>query len=210
MLGYACVNAKSEHPSLDATADERRAGNRTTAVYRPVLIEMEEFAGFCLIRNLSPGGLMGVVYAQFAAGQPITVQFHPDHVVTGMIAWAKEQRIGVRFDEEIDVARVLRTLGSQSSDGRLNRAPRLQIHCEGELVAEQRTLPITLQDISQRGIKAAVPLVQPGDEFVVRLEGLEPHKAVVRWTQNGTAGLNFIRPLGFEELAEWVIQRQSR
>lgn len=206
----AIVNAMSEIRSPNAMSAERRAGNRTTAVYRPVLIEIDQFTGFCLLRNISPGGLMGVVYADFSAEQPVTVQFHADHVVKGMVAWAREQRIGVRFDQEIDVAQVLRRLGGNPGDGRVNRAPRLPIECDGELVVNQQPLRFTVQDISQKGIKAAVGAVHPGEELVVRLAGLEPRKAIVRWIRNGTAGLNFIRPLGFEELAEWVIERQSR
>lgn len=132
------MKAEFDFAAAEDGAAERRGEHRTTAVYRPVLIETEESAGFCLPRNMSPSGMMGVAYAQFATDQPVTVL-----------------------------------------------------------------------DISQQGIKAAASFVMPGDEAVVRLEGLEPHKAEVRRTQAGMAGLKFIRPIGFEELAKWIVQRQS-
>ncbi len=40
----------------DPASPDRRRDNRTTAVYRPVLLETEGFTGFCLLRNLSPSG----------------------------------------------------------------------------------------------------------------------------------------------------------
>lgn len=189
--------------------DERRAGDRTTSIYRPALIETEDFAGFCLIRNISPGGMMGSVYADFASEQPVRVQFHPEYTMEGFIAWSKDKRIGIRFNHDIDVDKVLHDLGSREIGGKLNRAPRLPIQCQGELVIEKRVVPVTVQDISQRGLKVAGSSVCLGDEVIVRLEGLEPHKAIVRWVQGGAAGLNFIMPLGFGQLAEWVIGLQS-
>jgi len=210
MLDFRDLRNRNSLPATKEEEDDRRAGNRTTSIYRPALIETEDFAGFCLIRNISPGGMMGSVYADFPAEQPVRVQFHPEYMIAGAIAWSQDKRIGIRFDAEIDVDQVLRELGSKEIAGKLNRAPRLPIHCEGELVIENRVLPMTLQDISQRGIKANVSSIYSGDEVVVRLNGLEPHKAIVRWTQGGAAGLNFIMPLGFEQLAEWVIRHQSK
>lgn len=196
--------SREEDPS-----NERRTGSRTTSVYRPVLIELEDFAGFCLIRNLSSRGMMGQVYAQLAQGEPVTVHINPEIIVTGTIVWSKDQRIGVEFDQEIDVDEVLRELGRTYTGSRLNRAPRLQIQCTAELVVADVTLPAEVQDISQRGVKVAAPLLKPGEEVTVRLEDMAPRKAVVRWSRQGAAGLNFMRPLGFEELARWVIQRHS-
>jgi hypothetical protein len=129
-------------------------------------------------------------------------------VVEGSLIWCKNEHIGVQFDEPLDVAQVLSDLARPLVEGKLNRAPRLQMECTAELIIGERALRIKLQDISQRGIKVAASFIKPNDEVLVRVEGLE-RKAIVRWTQGGTAGLNFIRPLGFEELAVWVIRQQS-
>ena len=197
-------------PIDDAEAQERRDGSRTTSVYRPVLIEFEGFAGFCLIRNLSPGGMMGQVYTEFTPELSVTVHISPEIIVNGQIVWSKDQRIGVQFEREIDVEEVLKELGSKYIGSKLNRAPRLQIQCSGELRIGNESIAMELQDISQRGTKVAVPHLKAGEEVVVLLDGLDPHKALVRWSQRGTAGLNFVRPLGFEELARWAIGRYSK
>ncbi|WEK47536.1 MAG: PilZ domain-containing protein [Candidatus Andeanibacterium colombiense] len=193
----------------DDSSDDRRRDNRTTAVYRPVLLETEGFTGFCLLRNLSPSGMMGIAYASFAEGQPVSVQFMPGHVVTGTIIWSRDERVGVRFDEEIDLAGSLKNMGSTYVESGLNRAPRLQIDCEGEAVVDDARWTIRIQDISQRGIKTTLPMVRPGKEVTILLPGMEPRKAIVRWAQNDIVGLNFVRPIAFEELARWAIYQQS-
>ena len=193
----------------DDGSDERRKDNRTTAVYRPVLLETDGFTGFCLLRNLSPSGMMGIAYAAFAEGEAVSVQFMPGHVVTGTIVWSQDGRIGVKFDEEIDLAGSLKNMGSTYVGSGLNRAPRLQIDCEGEAVVGDSRWTIHVHDISQRGIKTELPAARPGDEVTVSLPGMEPRKAIVRWAQAGTVGLNFVRPIAFEELARWAIFLQS-
>jgi len=205
-------NAVENDIDFRSTADfaiERRSEERTASVFRPILIQTDQFAGFCLLRNLSPNGMRGQVYTSFAEGLPITVEFAPDRTVDGSVIWCKDEHVGIQFDELVDVEQVLGQLARKLIEGKVNRAPRLQIECRAELGFGDRSLPFALQDISQRGIKAATSFVKPGDEVWVRLEGLE-RKAIVRWTQDGIAGMNFLRPLSFEELAHWVIGRQAR
>ncbi len=190
-------------------SDERRSEARSATVFRPVLIETDQFAGFCLVRNLSALGLMGRVYTSFAEGMEIAVEFHPDKSVRGTIMWSRDGEIGVQFCEAIDVDQVLSDLARNLVAGKINRAPRLQMRCKAELAIGDRSLAIELQDVSQRGMKVSTSFVKPGDEVQVRIDGLEPRKATVRWTQPGTAGLNFHRALSFEELARWVIDQQA-
>ena len=190
--------------------DERRGEDRTkTTVYRPILFATRDIAGFCLLRNLSAGGMMGAVYTNLDADQQIMIEFHPEYVISGTIAWSRDEKVGVRFDQEIDVAHTLAVLGKTHSEGWIKRAPRLPLEIEAKAVIEDKSIPIHLQDISQRGIKADIAGVRQGDEVSIRLDGLEPHKAIVRWVRGGSAGLNFLRPFGLEELARWAVERQK-
>ena len=100
-------------------------------------------------------------------------------------------------------------MGSTYVESGLNRAPRLQIDSEGEAMVGDTRWKIRVQDISQRGIKTVLPSVRPGDEVTIMLPGMEPRKAIVRWAQNDQVGLNFVRPIAFEELARWAIYQQS-
>jgi hypothetical protein len=190
------------------TNHDRRSEARGATVFRPVLIETDDFAGFCLVRNLSPRGLRGQVYTTFAPRQPITVQFTCDELVRGTLIWCTDSHIGVSFAQAVDVAQVLTSLAQQEIDGRINRPLRLPIHSVGDLIIDGRAHRAEVQDISQRGLKVLTSFVRPGEELIVVLDGLEQRKAIVRWSQAGMAGLNFLRPLSFSELAQWVVERQ--
>src|SRR3954466_4611345 len=111
--GAEMSNEKHEFSHSEEPPTERRSGERITSVYRPALIETEHFAGFCLVRNLSPGGMMGSVYAEFAEDQPVTVTLPAADVVPGRISWSKDGKIGIRFDEQINVEQVLRTISEK-------------------------------------------------------------------------------------------------
>lgn len=194
---------------LETGSGERRSNTRTATVFRPVLIETLEFSGFCLVRNLSESGIMGHAYTNFAENQSVTIHFGQETKVEGTLVWSTEGRVGVRFDHTIDVDGVLAQLSAKSVNGKLNRPPRLQLRCEGKLIIGDRALTIEVRDVSQRGIKILASFIRPGDELYVEMSGLERRKAVVRWTQAGVAGLHFVSPLSFEQLANWAVAQQT-
>ena len=190
-------------------AVERRSETRGATVFRPVLIETDGFAGFCLVRNLSPQGMRAKVYTAFSTNECLTLRFNSDVAVAGRLVWCDADHIGVKFDRAIDVSQVLAALGTRRVDGRINRALRLPLQAPAELVIEDRIIAIELQDISQKGVKVTSSiLVRTGEEVRIRLPRMEPRKAVVRWSQAGSMGLNFARPLSFDELALWVVEQQ--
>lgn len=194
-------------PAGGAQAENRRSEDRAATMFRPILIEIGCFAGFCLVRNLSSKGLKGRIYAGFAPGQRARVFFDGVEAISGTVVWSADGEIGVQFDQPIDVGAVLAELARPLPRGRANRAPRLPIDCAGDLDIGGRTLSIDVQDISQRGLKVRTSFVRPGDEVIVRLPELDAHRASVRWATPGSAGLVFMRPIAFEDLAAWVIGR---
>lgn len=198
------ANPTRKHEA-DAPIADQRSDNRTSTVFRPVLVETEELACFCLVRNISVSGLMGEVYTTIAPESSVTLRFEPTSPIEGMVKWCRDGRVGIKFDHAIDVAEVLEAVSARTANGKINRSPRLEIRASGEVIFEQRPIPIEVRDISQKGVKIAATFLRPGEEVDVRLEGMRSRKAVVRWTQHGTAGLNFITPIPFTELAEWVI-----
>lgn len=204
---YDCINTESEAGLENDRLDnhERRLEKRSTSIYKPVLIYIDGFSSFCLVRNISSRGMAGKVYADFAEDQEISIQFSSGIETDGVIRWVHGEQIGVEFAQLIEVEQVLQNHATHAGTGLPARAPRLQLDCEGEMAVDNRRHPVFIQDISQRGVKLRTSLVHAGEEVMIHLPGMEPRKALVRWTQDGRAGLSFIRPLGFEELAEWVI-----
>lgn len=188
---------------------ERRLEGRVTLVFRPVIIELDGFVGLCLMRNLSSEGMMGEIGGVFAPGAPITVQLNDHRRIGGVIAWSDEGRIGIHFHEPIDLNAAFEEFGSKQVGGLITRAPRLPIRCPGEVILPSLVVGIELVDISQAGVKIRASCLCPGDEVRIRLEGMALRKAIVRWVHMDTAGLSFVSPLGFEELADWALQRQS-
>lgn len=184
---------------------EKRGEGRTATIFRPVLITDDDFAGFCLVRNLSPSGLMGDVYTSFSVGAAVSIQFTPRLDFGGQVRWCDSGRIGVYFDAEICVSDVLAKMAAPTIDGMLNRAPRVDMTIDGQLIVKDSALPMTLRDVSQKGAKVRASYLATGDEVGVCLPGMPRRKAIVRWTQGDLAGLVFLTPISFAQLAEWVI-----
>lgn len=189
---------------------DRRSEGRITTLFRPALIETEDFSGFCLVRNLSPNGMMAKVYAQLREGEQIGVQFCPDVTAYGSVIWCTPQDIGVTFVDEIDVQSILANFNKPRLEGQLPRAPRLPIKVDGHVMIGNRPFAVKVQDISQKGVKVTGFLLKPGEEIVLCLDGLEPKKCIVRWSQLGANGLHFVQALGFDQLGHWVISSQLK
>jgi hypothetical protein len=193
---------------IEETNVDRRSEERVATIYRPVLIETAEFAGFCLVRNLSSTGMMGQVYTSLAVGTPIEVDIDGEIPVPGQVAWSRDDKIGISFDIQVEVGDVLKRLSHRSHRGNASRAPRLPLQIAATFLVADRPLPVELQDISQKGLKVRTTALTIDDEVTVCLPGLDQRKAVVRWTQAGVAGLNFYRPIPYDQLGEWVIRQQ--
>lgn len=187
---------------------DRRSEGRVATVYRPVLVKTAEFAGFCLVRNISPSGMMGQVYTTLALGTAIHVELGETLTVWGRVAWSRGDMIGIRFNTQIELETTLAGLTRRSDRGQSSRAPRLAVQVTGEVIIEDRPIPIAVQDISQKGLKVRSNALKTGDEGTVYLPGMDARNATVRWTHSGMAGLNFFRPIPYDQLGEWVVRQQ--
>lgn len=191
----------------EAWLDTRHAGRHT--LYRPILIQTDGSAALCLLRDLSPNGLRVKAYRHFASGEKVLVHFSTDLIVMGAVAWCHDDQAGIEFDQPVSVPMVF----SQFTDGRKtkkgHRSPRLPIECSANLTVRGRTALVRLEDISQKGVRVRSSYLQPGDEVHLLLDGLDRRLAMVRWVGPEVAGLDFIRPLAFDELARWTAQQRA-
>lgn len=189
---------------------DHRLEARTITVYKPVLVETSEVAAFCLLRDISSSGMMAKTYVEFAENSAIKVTFGCDFAVEGQVVWCNDGRMGIQFEESIDVPLLLQQLSVGLPSGLKRRSPRLQIRTSAHVSLDGRRVPVELIDISQNGLKLSAPYLQPEDEVTIELEGIGIKKANVRWMHTGIAGLKFHVPLDFSQLAEWVIEQQLR
>ena len=73
--------------------------------------------GNAKIRNLSASGLMADCDFAFLEGDRLVFDLRNIGPVIGAVTWAKEMRIGFRFDREIDPQAVRRPVGNDPSKG---------------------------------------------------------------------------------------------
>ncbi len=179
---------------------------RHISLYRVGALTVGGRRELCVVRNVSAGGLMLTSYSMIEPGARIAVEFKQGEAVHGVVAWSDGNSVGVRFDEPVDVAAIL----ASPADGLRPRMPRIGIESritirEGEDLHEVRAL-----DISQGGvcIESHAPL-PTGADVVVRIEGLPPEGAVVRWRNGDCYGLGFNRLLSVTSLAAWLREHRD-
>jgi hypothetical protein len=187
--------------------DDRRGGERHLTLFRVGSMLVEGRRELCLIKNISGGGAMLRLYmGGLAVGQVLTVELKCGQPLRGKVAWVREPNVGLVFDEPIDVVAML----SQNEDGPRPRMPRIQCSSfvtlrEGASIFRGRAC-----DISQGGVKVETPMLfSRNAEVVVSLPGLPPQAGIVRWTDNGFAGITFNRLLSLPTLIEWLRKQRG-
>lgn len=189
-------------------AGDRRSAFRMMTTLRVGKITCNGRQELCLIRNISHGGLMLRVFADHQVGDNVTVELKSDCVVNGTVAWTRDESVGVTFAEPVDALEVLRN--ERGPDGRLPRAPRLDMHSRGRLRIGDNDWPVELRDLSQGGAKIKVQdTLAVGDEAVLIVSGLKPVKAIVRWQVGDHAGLAFIGTVPLADLVSWMNARRG-
>lgn len=196
-------------PEVSIDGSERRAEERApVSLYRTAMLRWDGMESLCIIRNVSPGGMMIKLPARLAPGQQATVEMRSGHVIPGRIAWAKDGAAGMQFDTRIDVAEVLNGAHREVPSWR-QRGPRLHVTCGATLLAANGRQNSTVIDVSQGGAKLEADFLRQHDDVVVAIKGLDPRRGVVRWTREGRAGIAFHACIPFDTLAQWAVARQQ-
>lgn len=191
----------------DRAADEgvesevdRRTGDRYRTVWRIAKVAREGDAGLWRVRNMSSGGLMLAVDVPVTMGERLEVALSDRILVRGRVAWAKDGRCGVAFDEEVDVAELLRQLAVEQR-ARRHRPPRLPVRTAARAVVEYRRVDIELINLSQSGAGFVHDgRIEVGKEIELVLAGGVRRKAIVRWSRGERGGVWLTEPLGRADL----------
>jgi len=186
---------------------DRRRDIRHLTIFRVGTVLVGERRELCLVRNISAGGLMAIVYTPFSSGERIAIELKTNQQIPGTVTWARESTIGVAFDDKIDVGEVLSS-AAMLDNGWRPRMPRVPVDRLATLRAGARTYWVSTRDISQGGVK--VESDQPldiGGETIVTLENFRPVPGVVRWRKDNVVGISFNQVIPFHELGRWLTQR---
>lgn len=189
--------------------EDRRSSKRTIALFRPGLVQTSEYQSFCLIRNISPTGLMAIIHAPLERGAAVSIRISEAELIVGQVAWQKGDQTGIEFANEIDVEALLSRVGQSGTEGNRYRSPRLKLEESAQFIVNGVASLLKIRDISQRGLKASMDGAKTDDEGTLVIPGLQPRRAVVRWRAEGVAGFYFIEPIPFTELGQWVLARHE-
>jgi hypothetical protein len=185
---------------------ERRSDERLSGMLRVAKLTVASGAQQLIrVKNLSAGGLMGVVPNVPEVGEHVDVELSSQKIPAAVV-WTREDLIGVKFDQNLDLGELL--AGRKPRHGFRPRPPRLEIACKASVRVGKLYYSVDVHDISLGGMK-----VEPIEEYcvgkkvIVVVESLRPIKGEVRWYSDRKAGIVFDKPLEFDELSEWVGKR---
>ncbi|RYE03580.1 MAG: PilZ domain-containing protein [Sphingomonadales bacterium] len=207
-IEHASIPVPGSKPIPVAGSERRTDQRHTITVYRSAILRWRDHEGLCLIRDISPGGMMCHCPVALTRGERVEVELRSGHRIAGSVAWCDGDRIGLSFDERIDVAGTLNA-PSRGRETFVQRMPRLRSGCPVTLVTTHGTQAVALIDISQGGAKVEAPLLRKDDLVTLGIGGLEPHRGMVRWTREGRAGIAFLSPVPFDALARWAAERAT-
>jgi hypothetical protein len=179
---------------------DRRNQQRYVTVLRVAKLTTPHSEEFCLVRNISAGGMMAHIYSELEVGDPVRAEISSGQPISGKILWRREGVAGIGFDERVDPSSIL--TGENLTP---QRAPRVGIEVRARIRVGAQYRFVTLCNISQGGASISPP--EPGElgqKLILMANGLPPIAGVVRWQDQGHAGIKFDVPLSFEVLAKWV------
>lgn len=197
-------------PATPMSAQERRSGQRHMSILRVGKMRTPRGEDFCLIRNISAGGLMAKLYRPVQVGEHVVIELRAERRLAGEIRWTRDDAAGIQFDEPIDVAALLADR-EEFVDGRHPRPPRLSHRCRATMRLGADYHRVTVVDISQGGVKLAVDKpVAIGADAVITMEGFRAVAGVVRWCSDGQAGIAFNQVIPYPELTGWLRSQSPR
>lgn len=156
----------------------------------------------CRIRNVSTTGMMLETHVELVPDTQVTVELRDGTRLDGRVVWHKEGRAGIAVPAQIDLKRLL---SGPAPERGAPRAPRFDIDCAVRLSRYGRSAPAMIENLSQTGARVVLDTpAEPGSDYRISIPGLPPRHCEVRWCDGAEAGLKFIEPIAFADLARWL------
>lgn len=190
--------------SDDLARLERRSHNRYKTVLRVAKLSASDARGLCVIRNVSPGGMLIDVHSSFEPGEAVTIELSDERQIAGRIAWQQQGLTGIQFNERVDIDVIL-AKPTKLSDGKSPRLPRLEVQSPAKVQHEGRTIAAEMRDVSQRGAKLRSDEAFARDaRLLILVPGLGQLQATVRWSDDDSFGVAFGEIVPINDLMEWI------
>lgn len=203
MSGHPQRNeAASSVAIIPQAAVEQRGSQRLRTVYRVARVARGGVYGLARVFNLSDLGMMMSTPLDLCVGDLVTVDLSDSCTLTGSIMWHDGARCGVKFAAPIDGAAMLKRLFEERHTQRW-RPLRVPISRAAIVRSEVGIQMVRIEDISQSGMKLAHDgRFRPGLPIAARLSPEVECRGVVRWSQDGKAGIMLTDPLSVDQLAD--------
>jgi hypothetical protein len=158
----------------------------------------------CSIRKISALGVTVTSGLVPALGAAASVELATGQRATGKIAWTGREKLGVRFDDSIDVIALLnRKLVSQARERRT--MPRLEVRCPIHVKRGGSFCLATLRNISARGVQIEGDQLPAIGAYVSPfVDGLNVPSGEVVWKRGRLAGIELMEELSWTSIIPWV------
>lgn len=199
--------ALTSQPMVPADSADRRTGARHLSIFRVARLVHDGRDQLCVIRNISPGGVMIEVNNVPPVGAKVRVELRTDKALDATIRWTRDREAGLAFIDLVDVHALLKE-ERPSILRKPPRGPRFDRAGTAQILGGEEPIEGVITNVSMNGVALRTSAVlAKGEPVVVKIDGLGPARAHVRWCANGEIGLRLEVPLSYRALADWLDDR---
>jgi hypothetical protein len=176
-------------------------------ILRIGVLSQEGKTSFCLVRNVSAGGVQVKLYtASFERGE-VTFRVADEDPLRARIAWIEKGIAGIEFHDGIGPSALLR-LQQKLAAVRRRSTPRVKASAFVAIRIGGRTLRASLCDISSMGARVRTSRPLPvGGAALIRFPDMPEMRAFIRWTAETESGVIFETPIPMSVIAAWIDAR---
>ncbi len=197
-------------PKITSAATDRRTAKRHMSVFLLAKVTAGDRQSLGRVLNLSHSGAKIETRLAFTPGDPLVLEIRSDLKVAGTVRWCGEKTIGILFDREIDVSRFLSREQPKLRRER-PRAPRYVCDTDASISAETEKSVLKVRDVSLSGAGlVGETSLNPGEDVLVTILGLEPRRAKVMWSNSKGIGITFLKPLDFRDFDTWLEDQKAQ
>jgi len=179
---------------------ERRISPRFRTIFRVAQVTRAHDVGLWRIRNISDEGMMLLTSVRVQIGEKLSIALSDTVTIEATALWWDGERCGVRFDAPIDCAAVLESLAEEQKAQRF-RPLRLPVRTRALAYCDRGLHTVQVHDLSQHGAGFSHDgCFRPGMATKLHFETGEEYRGVVRWNQDGRAGIFLVEPIPCEKL----------
>jgi hypothetical protein len=174
---------------------ERRRSSRIHTVLRIAKVTRAHDVGLWRVRNLSDTGMLLMAGVRIGQGERLSIALSEGIAIDGKAEWWDGARCGVAFDRRVDCAGLLERLVAEQKSPRY-RPPRLPVDTRAIAFCEKGMHTVKIFNISQHGAGFAHDgCFRAGMSAKLLFGNGDEHRGVVRWEEEGRAGLYLTEPI---------------